>query len=417
MFTWICPQCGREVPPSYTDCPDCAGKTAGAGKPATAGPPAGPPAYPPPPPQAAPLPPAAAPPAQGAPPAPQPPYAPQTGQYYAPQPYPPQQYQQPYPPQGYPPQAYPPQQYPTQQYPTQQYPPQPYQGSPYPPQQYPPQYGPPQYTAPYPPPPQQSYAPPAPAHTEAAPPFSAPPPEPPVYVEPPPQRSGGTLFGSAPAEPPAYAPPPPPAPPFVEPAPVPVSAPPEPSHEPGAPRAGGMLFGPATPEEAAPRKGPALPTWLMAVLFAVGGIAVIWGIYSLVGSHPPKPSTTVESAAAKPGAPTNVWQKYIEVSGVRFVENAKKEPVVKFVLINHSGEDAEGLAGNVTLWARTQKSEEEAAGTFTFNTNVPANGTKDLEAPLTTKLKIYELPDWQYLSTDLQITAPGPASAGGGAAK
>src|SRR5512132_3921268 len=24
MFTWICPQCGREVPPSYNECPDCA---------------------------------------------------------------------------------------------------------------------------------------------------------------------------------------------------------------------------------------------------------------------------------------------------------------------------------------------------------------------------------------------------------
>ena len=23
MFTWICPQCGREVPPAYNDCPDC----------------------------------------------------------------------------------------------------------------------------------------------------------------------------------------------------------------------------------------------------------------------------------------------------------------------------------------------------------------------------------------------------------
>ena len=23
MFTWICPQCGREVPPSYDECPDC----------------------------------------------------------------------------------------------------------------------------------------------------------------------------------------------------------------------------------------------------------------------------------------------------------------------------------------------------------------------------------------------------------
>src|SRR5260370_34198358 len=24
MFTWICPTCGREVPPSYDKCPDCA---------------------------------------------------------------------------------------------------------------------------------------------------------------------------------------------------------------------------------------------------------------------------------------------------------------------------------------------------------------------------------------------------------
>ncbi|MBM3811256.1 MAG: hypothetical protein FJW20_06420 [Acidimicrobiia bacterium] len=26
MFTWICPKCGREVPPSYSECPDCAAK-------------------------------------------------------------------------------------------------------------------------------------------------------------------------------------------------------------------------------------------------------------------------------------------------------------------------------------------------------------------------------------------------------
>jgi len=27
MFTWVCPKCGREVPPAYDECPDCAGKT------------------------------------------------------------------------------------------------------------------------------------------------------------------------------------------------------------------------------------------------------------------------------------------------------------------------------------------------------------------------------------------------------
>lgn len=28
MFTWICPRCGREVPPAYDECPDCAAKIA-----------------------------------------------------------------------------------------------------------------------------------------------------------------------------------------------------------------------------------------------------------------------------------------------------------------------------------------------------------------------------------------------------
>ena len=23
MFTWICPKCGKEVPPAYSECPNC----------------------------------------------------------------------------------------------------------------------------------------------------------------------------------------------------------------------------------------------------------------------------------------------------------------------------------------------------------------------------------------------------------
>ena len=72
-----------------------------------------------------------------------------------------------------------------------------------------------------------------------------------------------------------------------------------------------------------------------------------------------------------------------------------------------TGRAALGLSGNVTVWGRTQKSEEDAAGTFTFTTNLGPWESKEMSAPLNTKLKIYELPDWQNVSTDLQITAPG----------
>jgi hypothetical protein len=114
----------------------------------------------------------------------------------------------------------------------------------------------------------------------------------------------------------------------------------------------------------------------------------------------------VESPAAKPGAKTNPIQKYIEVSGVRFVQDGAKKTMAKFVIVNHSDSDIRGLAGNVTIWGRTQKSEEDAQGTFSFSTNLGPMETQELTVPLKTKLKIYELPDWQNITTDVQITAP-----------
>ncbi len=50
----------------------------------------------------------------------------------------------------------------------------------------------------------------------------------------------------------------------------------------------------------------------------------------------------------------------------------------------------------VNIWGRTDKSEEESAGHFSFK--VPSLGpfeSKEATAPVTTKLKAYELPDWQ----------------------
>jgi hypothetical protein len=298
MFTWICPQCGREVSPSYDECPDCKARLAAAGQ----------------------VPPQPQPPSQQ-PPYPPPPYQPVPGpEYVAPQP----------PPQQQPPVYY---QQPPQAPPG----PQPY----YQPQQTPPQ-GPAYYA---PAPPQQPQQPP------------------PQYYQPPQQPA------------PQYYPP---------------QAPPPARH---------ALLN--------------LPPWLLTIVFAAGIAGILFGVYSLLktgsgasAGSGPTPVTSVESPAAKPGAKTNPLQKNIEISGVRFSQDAKKKTLVTFMIVNHSAAEIGGLAGNVTIFASTKKSEEDAQGTFSFTTDLAPYQSKEISAPLNSKLKIYELADWQNITTDVQITAP-----------
>jgi hypothetical protein len=152
-----------------------------------------------------------------------------------------------------------------------------------------------------------------------------------------------------------------------------------------------------------------MPTWLMAMLFALGFVAVGGGVFWFINyQRSQKPSAVVESPAAKPGAKQNPLQKFIEVTGVRF-GGSSKGVTITFVLVNHSDSDLVGLAGNATIWGRTQKSEEDAVGTVAFQTSMGAQTSKELTLPFTTKHKVVEMPDWQNVTVDVQITSPSGA--------
>jgi hypothetical protein len=177
---------------------------------------------------------------------------------------------------------------------------------------------------------------------------------------------------------------------------------------------------PAAPPAPAVYRPPAahsgLPTWLLTILFAFAFLGLGAGIYWAVGyfRNSGTPTAAVESPAAKPGTAASPYQKYIEVSGVRFTQDGKKKLEVKYVIVNHSGADIPDLAGNVTIWGRTQKSEEDAAGTFTFATNLRPFESKEMVSALNTKHTAIELPDWQNISTDVQVTSPAAASPDSG---
>jgi len=164
------------------------------------------------------------------------------------------------------------------------------------------------------------------------------------------------------------------------------------------------------PQHAATPAHAVLPTWLLTLLFAFAFLGVGAGVYFVVHyfrGGTPAAATPVESVPARTPANPNPLQKYVEVSGIRFVETPTHETEARFVVVNHSGADITDLAGTVNIWGRTAKAEEEAAGTFNFKLeSLKPYESKDAVAPLTTKLKAYELPDWQNVTTAVQITSP-----------
>ena len=78
-------------------------------------------------------------------------------------------------------------------------------------------------------------------------------------------------------------------------------------------------------------------------------------------------------------------------------------------LRTHSSTEIADLAANVTLWASTSRSEEDSVGSFSFKVgNLGPNSSQDLTEPLKTKFKMYELPDWQNTTAEIEITSPAP---------
>jgi hypothetical protein len=167
---------------------------------------------------------------------------------------------------------------------------------------------------------------------------------------------------------------------------------------------------PAHHHAPAPSRG--LPTWLMAIIFTFAFIGLVGGVYWAIqhfrpgGAQSNAPMIAMENPAGKAGAKIHPLQKYIEVAGIRF-QLEKKKTEARFVVINHSEAPVDGLAANVNVWGRTAKSDEEPVGSFSFKVpSLGPNEAKDVTVPLNTKLKVYELPDWQNVNTEVQITAP-----------
>ena len=95
----------------------------------------------------------------------------------------------------------------------------------------------------------------------------------------------------------------------------------------------------------------------------------------------------------------------MELSGYRISETAAGKLNIKFVVINHSEADIGDLVLKIRLVTTAAKPDDPPI--TEFEAKVPALGPqeiKDVSASATTKLRIYELPDWQFIRAEVEIT-------------
>jgi hypothetical protein len=157
---------------------------------------------------------------------------------------------------------------------------------------------------------------------------------------------------------------------------------------------------------AEPKKG--LPSWLVGILVTavIGG--GLFGVYKLLETGPKAGNKAPDAALERPaaGAGGGVYGKYLEVTGYRLLEAADKKPRVRFTVVNHSTAMMTGLQLEVSLGRVGADAEPPFAVVEAIVGNIEPNGAVEMELPIRTKLRIYELPDWQFIKGSFTVTAP-----------
>ena len=161
------------------------------------------------------------------------------------------------------------------------------------------------------------------------------------------------------------------------------------------------------------------PAWVITILVALLFGAVLAGVYLFViprvtggggadqaaVDRPPIPNELLETQAT-PLKP-HPYARYLELTGFRVSEDDNQQTEVKFLVVNHSTTAFDGVELKVDLTTDRAKPDDPPISTFTANvSSIPAGGSQEVSEKIQTKLRAYELPDWQFIRARFEILKP-----------
>ena len=195
---------------------------------------------------------------------------------------------------------------------------------------------------------------------------------------------------------------------------------------------------PTAPAKALPKitlPGPALPRELMSLQaaglvplrrrmdsrqnayagimkFVVVGILLTAGVatYSMLPgsstSTPPRPTpepTPEPPVSAQSTRSANSLARFVEVTGVRFME-VNKKPQIHYLVVNHSNAPLSSMTVYVTLRASNAKPGQTPIARLMFRSpTLAAFEAKEMFSSIEHAIGPLDLPDWQDLRADVEI--------------
>jgi hypothetical protein len=144
----------------------------------------------------------------------------------------------------------------------------------------------------------------------------------------------------------------------------------------------------------------------VTAILVTAGLAATYRVMPGTPASAPVPGTT-EPVKEQPEAArrdnSHSLARFVEVSGIRFMELNKK-PQIQYLVVNHSSAPLSSVTVYVTLRAANAKAGQAPLARFTFRSpSLAAFEAKEMANPIERVLGPLELPDWQDLRADVEI--------------
>jgi hypothetical protein len=168
---------------------------------------------------------------------------------------------------------------------------------------------------------------------------------------------------------------------------------------------------PRHPRQVAHNTG-GMPGWLTSLL--VAGVLLGGGFaaykYLLPSARGQAASTSaLQDPSTAPAAATGTHPlaRYVELTGFRFSEDARKRSQVRALLVNHSGAEIADLGIDVALTTTSARPGSDPVCTFSVKlASLAPFEAREITTLVKSHLRAYELPDWQFLRANFTITSP-----------